>query len=107
MIIINGKSYSGSNLTISNNKVIIDGVVVGDDDSKIINIKVEGNINSLIVDNCNKLEIVGDCHNVSSKNGNISIKGNVENNVENKNGNIVAKNIAGNATTKNGNITSF
>ena len=45
-IVINGNTYSGSNIVISNNRLIVNGCDVTPD-GKEINIKVEGNINEL------------------------------------------------------------
>lgn len=105
MITINGKTYKGNNLQISGNQVLIDGKRVDQqEDEKVINITVEGNIDTLDVDYCDKLEITGDCGSVTSKNGNIQVKGNVNGDVTNKNGNIVCRNVAGDAETKNGDV---
>lgn len=51
MVTINGKTYKGNNVSMINNKVFIDGKeVTGDDsDSKVINIKIEGNIETLSI----------------------------------------------------------
>lgn len=105
MITINGKSFKGNNVSIINNEVIIDGKKANsDDDSKIINISIDGNIESLNVDYCEKIEVVGECESVSSKNGNIAIQGNVSGDVTNKNGNIICRNVGGDASTKNGDV---
>ena len=107
MITINGKSYKGKSVSIINNEVIIDGRRVNDsdiDNAKVININIDANIDTLSVDYCETLEITGDCGNISSKNGNISVKGNVRNDVSNKNGNIVCRNVGGDVETKNGDI---
>ena len=55
-ISINGVNYSGNNIIISNGKVVINGKDVTPD-SKEINIKVEGNIDKLVVDSCIKLRL--------------------------------------------------
>ncbi len=104
MVTINGKTYNGNNLSVVNNKVYIDGKLVDQEDAKVINIHVEGNIETLDVDHCDVLEIKGNCGNVTSKNGNIVVKGDVEGDVTNKNGNIICGNVAGDADTKNGNV---
>jgi len=105
MIKINGKTYKGNNVSIINGQVIIDGKKADTpEDEKVINITIDGNIKTLDVDYCNKLEMTGDCESVTSKNGNIQVKGNVTGDVNNKNGNIVCRNIGGNAETKNGDV---
>ena len=105
MVVINGKKYSGNSVSVMDNKVFIDGKRVDQsDDEKVINIVVEGNINSLEVDSCEKLEVTGNCGNVASKNGNIRINGDVSGDVTNKNGDIDCFNVGGDVSTKNGDV---
>lgn len=104
MININGKVYSGNNVSVVNNKVIIDGKRVDDENSKEIKISVEGNIQSLDVEYCDEIKITGECESVVSKNGNIQVKGNVKGDVTSKNGNIICRDVEGSVETKNGNI---
>jgi hypothetical protein len=103
MIIINGVSYSGNSVTILNNKVIIDGKSVESND-KIINIEVNGNIDSLDVDNCESIKVKGDVGKVKSTNGNVKIEGSVNGDVSTTNGNISCFDVKGSVSTKNGNI---
>ncbi len=101
-IIINNKSYVGKSISISGSKVYIDGVLQ-EDDSKKIYITVQGNIENLDVDNCEKIQVEGDVNTVTSKNGNV-ITGHVAGDVTNKNGNITCNNVQGDVSNKNGNI---
>lgn len=105
MININGKSYSGDNLSVINGVVYIDGNKVDSTDEKVINISVEGNVDKLEVDSCNSIRVAGDCGTVNSKNGNLSIGGNVGGDVTNKNGNITCSRVGGSVDNKNGNIS--
>lgn len=50
MIIINGKTYEGNNVSIIDNVVTVDGVVLDNKDSKLATLKIEGNIVSLKTD---------------------------------------------------------
>ena len=105
MVTINGKTYKGNNVSVINNEVFIDGKRADQtEDTKVINITIDGKVETLDVDYCDKLEITGDCGNVSSKNGNIQVKGNVSGDVTNKNGNIVCRDVGGDAETKNGDV---
>jgi hypothetical protein len=105
MIQINGKTYKGNNISMNNGKILIDGKAVeGHEDEKVINVTVNGNINSLAIDDCEEIKITGECGAVTSKNGNIVVKGNVTGDAISKNGNIVCSNVGGSAETKNGNI---
>lgn len=63
-ITVNGRTYSGNNITINNNQVIIDGVVQGDLDDKKIEVTILCNVDRITSDES------------------IHIKGNVNGNVE-------------------------
>lgn len=104
MITINGKTYSGNNISISGNKVYIDGKMADNEHDKEINIIVNGNVESLDVDNCNKIQITGDCKTAKTTNGDLDIAGNISGDVSTTNGNVDCQNVHGNVSTKNGNI---
>lgn len=119
-ISINGKSFFGSNISISGNKIIIDGKNVTPNE-KVINIVVNGNIDNLEVDACDKLEIHGDVNklrngsgdvecgdikgDVTSGSGNIICKGNVAGKLQTGSGDVECGEVKGDATTSSGNIT--
>lgn len=96
------------NMTINNGKVTVDGMFFEEwynrDEIVVINITVSGDVESINVDSCDTISINGNANHVNTKNGNVSVSGNIEGNVESKNGNITANTIQGNAETKNGNI---
>jgi len=78
-VIVNGKTYKGNNITISNGDVIIDGILQEPIDGKPrLEISVSGD---------SKIDITSDEV--------ITIKGNVNGNVESKN-NVNCNNIYGN-----------
>jgi hypothetical protein len=58
-IVINNNSHVGRSVVISGNKIIIDGKDVTPD-GKEINITVDGPIDQLQVDVCNKISVKGD-----------------------------------------------
>lgn len=103
---INGKTIhtNGGNICIGNGKITIDGKEVGFEDSKEINIEITGNVESLDVDSCNKINIKGDCTIVKTHNGSVDIEGNVNRDVSTHNGNIDCGNVGGSISTRNGNI---
>ena len=103
MIIINGKSYSGNNLRITNNKVYIDGVLQGDD-SKVITIVVNGNINTIEADTCETITINGDCGSIETTNGDVDVTNQVTGNIKTTNGNVNCGTVLGGVKTTNGNI---
>jgi len=87
MIRINNTNYSGSSVTISKGKIIIDGIDVTPD-SKKIDIIVDGNINKLNVDSCDSLKVTGDVDTLSTMSGDVDITGNVTGNVKTMSGDI-------------------
>ena len=101
---INGVTYTGNSIRYSNGKVIIDGKTVDGSNMPIINIKVEGNINQLEVDNAEEITVIGNVTAIETTNGNVKVNGNILENATSINGNINATTIMGKATTKNGNI---
>jgi hypothetical protein len=105
MININGKSYSGNNVVINNNQVIIDGKNVTDEhkDSKTINIVVNGNLNTLDVDVAETVTVNGDAGSVEVVNGNINC-GNVKGGVKTVNGDVEAGYVEGGISTVNGDV---
>lgn len=75
MININGKQYTGNSITIRNGQAIIDGKSVNFDD-KVINISVEGNIDSVNVDYCSSLSVKGDVKTLTTSSGDVVVDGN-------------------------------
>ncbi len=103
MININGQSYSGRNITITNGKVIIDGKDVTPD-GKEIKIAVEGGLNVLDVDACETVYVDGRVGELKTASGDVKIKGNVEGNVNTMTGDVTCLDIIGNVKTMTGNI---
>lgn len=96
------------NMIINNGKITVDGMSIEEWNNRneilVVNITINGDIESLEADSCDTISINGNANNVVSKNGDVSVSGNIEGNAESKNGNITANTIQGNAETKNGNI---
>lgn len=103
MIKINGVIFEGNNLTIRNNQIIIDGKTQNIND-KVINIVVEGDIKTLDVGSCDKIEVKGNVGVLKSMSGNIEC-GDVSDSVTSSSGDISAKSIGGNVTTSSGDVT--
>jgi len=103
MININGKSYSGNNVTIKNNKIYIDGVNQTPVNDKVINITVDGNISKLDVDECEQIIVHGDCSKVSTMSGDVKC-GNVTGNVKTMSGDVECGNVGGDVETMSGDI---
>ncbi len=104
-ISINGRSYSGNNVSISNGVVTIDGQVQLDG-AKLptITINVQGNLDSLKVDSCREVDVTGDVNNLQTMSGDVRVSGSVFGRVETLSGNVKAGSIAGNVKTLSGNI---
>ena len=103
MIKVNGVIYSGNNLTIRNNKILIDGKDVTVD-AKQINISIEGNVEKLEVDSCEKVSITGDVGNVKTLNGDVDISGDVKGSVQTMSGDVDCRNINGSVSTMSGDV---
>lgn len=107
MITINGKSYKGKNVRISNNKVYIDGKLQDDKDiqeSKQIFIEVHGDLSILDVDVCENISVSGETGLVKTVNGDIICK-DIAGDVTTVNGDVRANIINGNCKTVNGDIS--
>lgn len=106
-ISINGVVYAGRNLTVNGNKVYIDGKLAGTENMKEINIVVEGDIENIKVDACDKVTVNGTVKkNVETQSGNIDInQGSVEGSVSSMSGNIdIGGSVGGSVKTMSGNI---
>lgn len=102
-ISINGNTYSGNSIVVTNGKVIINGKDVTPD-SKEINIKVDGNIDELKVDVCNKVEITGDVSNVKTQSGDVEISGNVTGSIQTMSGDVDCGTVGGSISTMSGDV---
>lgn len=101
-VTINGRSFSGRNVSIVNNQVIVDGVAQKMDLPPVINVVVNGDCSD-IDNHAGDITIKGSAASVKTGSGNIQC-GNVNGNVKAGSGNIRCSNISGSATTGSGNI---
>lgn len=120
MISINGITYHGNNISISNNKIIIDGKdVTAGDNSKDVKIEVNGNLESLNVDYCNTIKVSGEVGDIRTTSGDVECgdvrgkvrttsgdieSGDVGAGIETMSGDIKCENVSGDATTISGDI---
>jgi hypothetical protein len=102
-IIIGGKSYSGRNITVTRKRVVVDGVDLTPD-SKDISIQIEGNIETLTVDECNLVTVDGNVNTLSTMSGDVQMKGDVQGNVKTMSGDVVCGKILGSVSTMSGDI---
>lgn len=104
-IIINGKLIQASgNLHIGNGRIVVNGQDVTPDDNEIINITINGNVDSLQVDSCYKVSITGNASTVRTTSGDIDIQGNVSGGVQTVSGDVDCGNVSGSISTVSGNI---
>lgn len=102
-ITIDGRSFSGRNISISGNRVIVDGVVQDGELVGDVNVVVTGNVEQ--VENTNgKVEVKGSVGTVRTTNGEISC-GDVKGDVTTSNGTVQCGVVHGSVRTSNGNIT--
>lgn len=99
---INGVSYSGRDIVVSGNRVLIDGHD-HTPDSKIINIEVHGNVGELIVDACAKLSVAGDAGLIHTMSGDVKC-GNVAGDVKTMSGDVDCGDIQGSVDTMSGDV---
>lgn len=106
MITINGKTYNGNNFTMSNNKIIIDGVVINDiEEAKEITVVVTGNINSINLGATKSFVVHGSVGDISTGSGDVNCE-NVTGNVNTSSGDVDCKNIGGNVKTTSGDVNA-
>ena len=103
---VNGRSYSGRNIQISNGKVIIDGVTVADSSNSTIgDITIEGNVESLDIDMAQKVIVKGSVKSLEVSQGDVHVEGSVEGSIESSMGDISVKgDVKGNCRTSMGDI---
>lgn len=97
--------YHGKNITVINNRVIIDGKDVTPD-QKEITIIVEGDLENLAVDSCESVNIKGSVYgDVKTMSGGLKVEGNISGNVKTMSGDIKCKGeIHGSINTMSGDI---
>jgi hypothetical protein len=104
-ITINGVTIqAGRSITISNNRVIINGQDVTPD-AKNIRIEVAGNIESLSADSCNSVTVTGDARSVKTVSGDVDIRGSVGGSVSTISGDVTSGGvIEGSVSTVSGDV---
>ena len=106
MITINNNSIIGKNITITGNRIIIDGKDVTNNfagKEKEISIIVTGNIETLFVDYSKSIDIKGNVGNFNNGSGNVTCH-DIEGDIHTGSGNISSNSIKGNVRSGSGNI---
>lgn len=102
-ITINNKTYVGNSITITNGKVIIDGKDTTPD-AKEINISVDGNIEELNVDACNKVFVNGSVGDIRTQSGDVDVSGDVSGMISTMSGDVKCGNVGGKISTMSGDV---
>jgi len=102
-ITINGNTYSGNSVVVTNGKVLINGKDVTPE-SKDINISVEGNIEELKVDACNKVSVTGSVKNIATKSGDVDVTGDVDGSIQTMSGDVDCGHVQGSVSTMSGDV---
>ncbi len=97
-ITVNGKTYVGRSINISQWRVVIDGVDATDD-AKNISIIVNGNLDILHCDACNTISVTWDAGKVDTMSGDVDIKWQVSGSVKTMSGDVTCWTVGGSVTT--------
>lgn len=103
VIRINGVSYSGRSITITNGNISIDGKKAELKDEKIINIEVTGDIDKLSADECHNITVSGSCGSVATMSGDVEC-GNIGGSVSTMSGDVSCGGVGGNVSTMSGDV---
>lgn len=111
-IIRNGNCTSISNggtISIINGKVLVDGKPldqfnVSDVNEKEINITIQGEVDHIDIDYCNRITVNSNVKRVKTNQGDIDITGDVDGDVHTNMGDVTCGNIKGDCHTNMGNI---
>lgn len=103
-IIINGQKFNGTNVTIKNGVVTVDGEQYKSSD-KIIKIDITGNVDSLNIDSCESLNVSGNVTDLQTTSADVTCN-DILKNAKTTSGDIKANSIKGDATTISGDIKS-
>ncbi len=101
---INGTKITGKgNIVVSNGKIFVDGKDVTPD-AKEINIAVNGNIETLEVDACSKVAVIGNVGSIKTASADVEIRGDVHGGIQTMSGDVDCGNIGGSVSTMSGDI---
>ena len=105
-VTINGTTIvtSGRSISVVGNKVIIDGKEIDLPDAKQINISVEGSVEKLEVDVCEKISVTGNVGNLASQSGDVEVAGNVSGSIQTMSGDVRCGAVGGNISTMSGDV---
>lgn len=103
---INGTTIvtEGSNISVVNGSVTVDGKRLDIKDMPVINIAVEGDLKEINADACNRIEVKGNVTgSVKTMSGDVDC-GDIGGNVQTMSGDVDAQTIGGSVSTMSGDI---
>jgi hypothetical protein len=101
---INGMTLTGNSIKVVQGNVFIDGKPVEVKEAKSIVISVDGSVDQLNVDACDRVAISGSAGSVSTMSGDVKC-GNVSGSVTTMSGDVDCGSIGGNVSTMSGDIS--
>lgn len=104
-ITVNGQTFVGNNVSVVNGEVIVDGKKVAAPEGKVINIAVQGDIESLKVDR-GSVNVTGSVGSVAVSQGDVESIGGVKGKVEIDQGNLECGDIFGDVSVNMGNVVA-
>lgn len=104
-ISINGVTYEGNSISISNGVIRIDDKMVDTKSAKRITIDVNGSVESVKVDSCDRLFVAGDVGSFKTTSGSLSC-GDVNGDVNTVSGSVKCGKVAGSVKTVSGSVSS-
>ena len=105
--VINGKTITGSVITIENGRMLVDGKPFEDwseSEEKVINITIEGNVEELQASGCNTIVVKGDAKNIKTGSGDVTVEGVVKGNVNTGSGDVRCGNVEEDVNTGSGDV---
>ena len=104
MIVVNGVNYSGNNVTIFGDKVLVNGKQVDLKGQLKVEIIVHAD-DATISTESGTVTVNGNTKNIKTMSGNVSTQGYVEGNISTMSGDVtVASSVHGNVSTMSGDI---
>lgn len=103
-VTIDGRSFSGTNISIKNNKVIVDGVVQEGDLTGPISVAVSGDIDKIDAGSCDTLVAGGNVGSIKSGSGDIDC-GDVSGDIQTGSGDVDCNNVGGQIQTGSGDVS--
>jgi hypothetical protein len=100
---VNGVSYSGNSINITNGRIFVDGIEV-ETDQKNIKIEVSGDVQLLQADACDSIIINGKVGPIKTVSGDVHVKDSVVGNINTVSGNVTCTELYGSTNTVSGNI---